>query len=350
MRLLTLILLLAGALIPTGCNPCSYGTAFDGSHHYYDCEKKPLPQWDFVWDQLFAYFGAATPQTITLEHWDGSTSRFHPTTMSIELGPSADRVDIVAHESTHLCNYNLSQGASTTSAFRFVDEGFAETMGYVIAGQGDWYRTYALAVAQQEMQQGRVSLAQVQDWSTYFGASGSAASSRNWRAYQVGSSFDFMLEDKGGAAGLRAFFADLGDGRDLGATFQRLYSATTTEIEAEWLAYLGKVEVDSSAPTVTALSPPDGATEVPLDTAEIAVTFSVAMGRASCLKLTCGDGGVCSAQTEWRARNVLAFTFDGGLKRGTTYTIFLGRDGCPMTSYLGISLPVTEWRFTTANE
>lgn len=141
MRLLTIILLLVGALMPVGYNPCSYGTASDGSHHYFDCEKKALPQWDFVWDQLFAYFGSATPQSITIEYWDGSTSRF-----------------------------------------RFVDEGFAETMGYVIAGQADWYRTYALAVAQQEMQQGRVSLAQVRDWSTYFGPSGSAASSRNWMA------------------------------------------------------------------------------------------------------------------------------------------------------------------------
>jgi hypothetical protein len=197
------------------------------------------------------------------------------------------------------------------------------------------------------MQQGRVSLAQVQDWSTYFGPSGSEASSRNWRAYQVGSSFDFMIEDKRGAAGVRAFFADLGNSRDLGATLQSLFSATTSEIEAEWLAYLGKVEVDGSAPTVIAMSPANGATDVPLDTAELAVTFNVAMARASCLRLPCRDNGLCKYR--WQAPNVLTIQVDGSLAPATTYTIALGRDGCPMTSYLGLPLPATEWRFTTVN-
>jgi hypothetical protein len=350
MRFLAAILTLAGALAPLGCSPCSYGTSSGGSHHYFDCDRQALPQWDFIWDQLFAYFGSATPPSITVEHWDGSTSRFHPGTMSIELGPGADRVDIVAHESTHLCNYNLTQGASVTNSLRFVDEGFAETMGYLIAGQADWYRTYALAVAEQEMQQGRVSLAQVQDWSAYFGASGSPASTRNWRAYQVGSSFDFMIEDTKGAAGLRAFFEDLGNSQDLGATVQNLFSVTASEIEAEWVAYLEKVDVDTSAPIVTAMFPANGSIDVPLDTTEITVTFNVAMGRAYCLTLPCGDSGLCASHAHWKAPNVLAVTVDGGLKRGTVYAIALGHDGCPLTSYLGLPLPVSEWRFTTANE
>jgi hypothetical protein len=68
MRLVTIILLLAGAIVPLGCSPCSYGTKPDGAHHYFDCQRQPVPRWDFVWDQLFAYFGSAAPETITLEH------------------------------------------------------------------------------------------------------------------------------------------------------------------------------------------------------------------------------------------------------------------------------------------
>jgi hypothetical protein len=349
MRLLTTTLLLAAGLAPAGCNPCQYQTAPDGIHHYFDCERKPLPQWDFVWDQLFAYFGSATPQTITLEHSDGDTSRFHPQTMSIELGPGRDRTDTVAHESAHLCNYNLTQGASTTKPFRFVDEGFAEIMESEISGQADWYRTFALAVAEQERQQGRVSFEQVQDWSTYFGDSSSTSSSRNWNAYQVGSSFEFMLEDTRGADALRGFFVDIGSTRDLGTTIARQFSSTTNGIEQEWFAYLGKVQLDASAPTITAMSPPDGATDVPLATPEITVTFSVAMGQPLCIRTPCGDTGLCFSRAYWKARNVLAIRVDGSLKSGTAYAIGLGNEDCALQSYVGAALPVTEWRFTTAN-
>jgi len=351
MRLLVLHPLLAATLLAHGCSdPCAYRTAPDGSHHYFDCAGSPLPQWEFIWDRLFAYFGAAAPPAITVEHRDGSVSRFSPAKMSIELAPGADRVDVVAHESTHLCNYNLTQGASVVSSFRFVDEGFAEFMGFAIAGAGDWYRTYALAVAAQEMEQGRVSLAQVQDWPAYFGSSSTPASRRNWKAYQVGSSFDFMLEDTRGAQALRAFFVDLGRTYDLGATAQALFASTASELEQEWLAYLGEVELDRTPPAVTALSPPSGAIGVPLGTTEITATFNVPMGRASCLVAPCGDSGLCAAHAYWKTPSVLAIRVDGSLEPDTTYALALGCAGCPLTSYVDLPLPPTEWRFTTAAE
>jgi len=81
----------------------------------------PLPQWEFIWGQLHDYFGASTPDRITVEYWSGSTNQFSPSNEKIRLmNPAGDTAKTVAHESTHLCMFNLTQGASDTNAFSFL--------------------------------------------------------------------------------------------------------------------------------------------------------------------------------------------------------------------------------------
>ena len=332
------------------------GLAGDGGlHHYFDINGTPLPQWDFVWDQLQAYFGSNTPDRITVEYKDGGTSQFFPADESIRITSGGDNnVSTVAHESTHLCNYNITQGASNTNSFRFFDEGFARIMGFGIASEADWYRSYALAIAALENQAGKVSFAQVQDWNTYFknGAPASSSSTWNWNAYLVGSSFDYMIEDTYGADAFHSFLVDIGNTRDLGATFQNLFTTTTGAFEQDWLNYLSQVQIDESTPAVVELSPPDQAKDVPLDTPEISITFSVAMGASSCIATPCADTGVCYTNAYWKAHNVRAIKVDGGLKPGYTYHLTLGDtpSNCHFVSYVGVPLPITNWQFTAASE
>jgi len=320
-----------------------------GAHHYFDSDGSPLPQWDFIWDQLYAYFGASTPDKITVEHWDGGDSKFSPPDETIVLAPGNDRVDTIAHESTHLCNYALTQGASTMNDFRFFDEGFAEIMGYNIASEGDWYKTLALAVAEQANEAGNVSFDKVQDWATYYGPP-SSGGTPNWWAYQVGSSFDYMIQDTRGQAAFHAFLVDIGTTKDLGATFQNVFSSTTSAMEQEWLNYLSQVQIDGSAPAVVEMSPADQATGVSLNTPEISVTFSVAMGDNICVTTPCGSTGVCYTNAYWKAHNVLAIKVDGSLKPGYAYHLVLGGKTCHLSSYVGVPLPQSTWQFTAASQ
>ena len=344
------------AMMLVGCGESSAPAGTDpnatdaGGAHYVDTNGAPLPQWEFIWGQLHDYFGASTPDRITVEYWSGSTNQFSPSNEKIRLNPAGDTAKTVAHESTHLCMFNLTQGASDTNAFRFFDEGFAEITGDSIAGEGDWYKAYALAVAASESQVGKVSFAQVQDWASYYGSSGSDVNTRNWKAYQVGSSFDYMMQDVHGAAALRAFFVDIGTTLDLGVTFQNVLAKTPDEVEQEWHAYLNDVPTDTSAPSVTTMSPPDMATEVPLDTAEISVSFSLVMGPNVCLTTPCGDTGVCYTSAYWRQGNELVIPVQGQLKPSYAYDLVVGGDTGCLTSYAGTALPITHWRFTAASQ
>ena len=321
-------------------------------HHYFDGNGTSLPQWDFIWDQLFFYYGSNTPDRITVNYWNGSTSQFSPGTDSIRLNSGNVTAKVVAHESAHLCNYNLTNGVSDTNSFRFVDEGFAEILGDDIAGEGDWYKAYTLAVAEEENQKGNVSVALVQDWSTYYGASGSDTSTRNWRAYQVGSSFEYMIEDTRGSDAFHSFLVDIGVTRDLAATVQNVFSSTESAIEQEWKDYLDQVQIDTSVPTVVAMSPVNMATDVSLDTSEIFVAFSIAMGSTICVTTPCGDTGICYTNAYWKAHNVLAIKADAPLKPAYTYKLVLGGEtsGCQLESYAGTPLPFSNWQFTTTGQ
>ncbi len=318
-------------------------------HHYFNNSGDPLPRWDFIWDRLSAYFGSSTPDRITVEHWDGAASRFFPRTDTIYLNASGDKVDVVAHESTHLCNHNLTSGASSTNRFRFLDEGFAEIMGCAVAGN-DGYKDYALAVAKEEHQKGNVSFALVQNWATYFGTSESAPSTLNWRAYQVGSSFEYMVEDTRGADVLHSLFVDIGVTRDLATTIKNVLFSTESAVEQEWKDYLDRVEVDASPPAVIAMSPADTATEVPLDTSEISVTFNRTMQRTICVGTPCGDTGICYRNAYWKTRNVLAVKVEGSLKPAYQYRLSLGVRECYLKSYAGTALPHSTWQFSTAGQ
>jgi hypothetical protein len=357
MRLSTLILsTLAVSIFAAGCSrDCAKPGSTDSGHHYFDCQGDPLPQWDFIWSKLFAFFGTSTQETIVVDHSSGTTSRFHPQDQSIVLGSGMDRIDVVAHESTHLCNYNLTNGVSVANGFRFLDEGFAEIMEYNVQEEGDWYKTYALMVAQQENQAGNVSFAKVQDWSSYFknGAPNSDSHTWNWRAYQVGSSFEFLIMDtKGGEDALRSFLIDIGNTKDIDTTFRNVFASTSSGLEKEWQAYLNQVQIDPSTPAVVQMSPPDQATGVPLDTTEISVTFSVAMDKSICVNTPCGDTGVCYTDAYWKAHDVLAIKVVGGLKPGYGYRLELGSgaSGCQMKSNAGAALPLTSWQFTAASQ
>ncbi|MBN2496291.1 MAG: hypothetical protein JXR96_16985 [Deltaproteobacteria bacterium] len=319
--------------------------------HFVDSAGAPLPQWSFIWERLHAYYGASTPETITVVlKGSGASHGFHPPSRSIFLAPGAD-AEVVAHESTHLCNFELTRGASNTLPFRFIDEGLANIMASRIAGDGGGYKACALAAARQESLKGELSLARVQDWRVYFGDPKRRPSALNRRAYEVGASFVFMLEDTRGSDALRAFLMDIGRTRDIEKTSQSVFSSTAKRLEEDWLRYLERVEVDASTPAVIEMSPPDRAAEVPLGLGEIWVTFSTPMYPRICVTTPCGDTGVCYTNAAWKPGNRLVIQVDGSLKPGHSYDLLLGseRGGCHLTSCAGAALPFVRWRFTTAD-
>jgi hypothetical protein len=107
-------------------------------------------------------------------------------------------------------------------------------MGARIAGDLEAYKRKALATATARIDNDHVSLAQLQEWSVFFGGPRTG----RWWAYDVGASFWFMILDRYGEASLRKLFAAIGTSRDLGAALKQATGLGYTAAEQLWLSYL----------------------------------------------------------------------------------------------------------------
>lgn len=215
--------------------------------HFVGTDGKPWPQFEPTWDALRKVYGDAMPPRVTIAVFEeGGGGYFDTEHNTINLTRSYLEkmgAELVAHETSHLCLAVLTQGASATEHFRFIDEGLAEILGRRSSGRGEQYRTEVLAAAAKEARKGNVTFAKVQRWSEYFGdwqvsAGPGPSRPRNWGAYLVGASFDFFLMERYGESKFMALLADIGRSRDLDASLKQVIGRSAAEVEAAWHAWL----------------------------------------------------------------------------------------------------------------
>ncbi|OFZ55999.1 MAG: hypothetical protein A2428_08595 [Bdellovibrionales bacterium RIFOXYC1_FULL_54_43] len=323
-------------------------TPSNSAVHYFDDTGTPLPQYEPIYQKLEAIYPGSVPEKIVIVFTDDTASRFDTKHNRILLSRkhfAQIPTYLIAHESSHLCLFRLTRGASIQERFRFFDEGYASIVGHRIAGNIDSYKhNESLPTAAVQHMSGNVNFVKVQDWKSYFGGSYNA----NFYAYPVGASFDFFLIDTYGQQALDQFFLSIGSTQDLESTFQALFHKSASEIERAWLSYLATVAIPD-APSVVSMSPANNAVNVSPDLSEIAVNFSTEMQeKVVFISNRCDE--ICYTGAYWKNNHTLAVRVRGALKPNTQYSLSLGSDKHGhFVSRAGLTLPVTEWRFTTGD-
>jgi hypothetical protein len=325
------------------------------AHHYFDERNQPLPEWDAVWSKLEAVFGSSTPERITMHRFAGSGGRFDGTSHTIRIAEQLDGahlVEAIAHESAHLSMYQLTRGASATEPFRFFDEGYSDLVGKMIAGEdmAD-HKQSSLAIANREVTVKGLGFEKLQHWWDY---AGKGPNQKKYYAYPAGSSFVYFAIDSFGENKLFDFFRDIGETRDLDASLRNIVGLTAVEAEQRWKQYVARDSALEPSLAITEMFPSNESSEIPVDIAELFVTFSVPMMRkkAMCVMAPGGNTGVSHKNAHWRDDRTLVITTDSKLLAGVTYRLELGSDkhDCHLMSATGAVLPATRWSFTTSKQ
>jgi hypothetical protein len=341
-RLVFLVLLLISILLRS----LSIGSS--QSYHFYNADDQPLPQYEWIYDELVKFFQDYVPEKIKIIPITGKVSRFDHQKERILIGDYALKNDpngVVAHESCHLCMANYTKGASVREEFRFIDEGFAEIFQNIINDRREEYKSEALAVAAVQNLKSNISLAKAQKWSEYFG---NPEMQTNFYAYPVGASFVFFLLDTYGMDEFFVFVKDLGQTVNLDETFQNVFQKKIPALEKEWLGYLSKVKVSNVQPRIVKMFPENSASNVSIKIEEIYLEFDLPMQKTIALITNC-ESGICYRNAYWKSDRILAVKVD--LLPDYHYRIMIGNpSGNRLMSKVGVELPVTVWSFKTGSE
>ena len=211
--------------------------------HFIGDDGTQLIEFESVWKSLQNYYESAMPARVTISFFDNKgVSKFNPQRNQILLdrtGFQARGNNVIAHETSHLCLYQLTKGASNEEEFRFMDEGFAKIIENRFAGSIEQYKRQSLITAAIQLKNNNVSLQAVQKWSLYFGG----PEAGRWWAYEVGASFDFFIIDQYGELKLKDLFKDIGKFHNLGISIRRVFNKSAADLESEWKAYLAKLNM-----------------------------------------------------------------------------------------------------------
>jgi hypothetical protein len=251
--------LLAGILTVLGI-AFSYTAHATSAQGYVDKDLNPLPEYASILNEISAQFGKATPEVVKLEiiETNGNSSfdpYLSPQTVFISRrwfsGGDLKRLTAaIAHETTHLAIFNLTQngekhGASIFNEFRFIDEGMAELVGRRVGGFGPpkWDKVKAAN------QSGKIDFTQASNWRNeppYQGAPGrfntALPSYFSYEfSYAVGASFISFLESIRGLDGVKEFLRSLGIHRELETSLKEVYGLSLSDTEIAWKAFIDKL-------------------------------------------------------------------------------------------------------------
>ncbi len=230
--------------------------------HFYNEKHEPIEKVEFIYNDLIKYFKDKVPDMITVKYIKTPISIFgydysfatRGDTVLINEEHKSDLIRLVAHESCHICFYYTLKEICAKEKYRFFNEGFCRIFDSIVVDeyenilfdQADAYKKAALAIAANENKKNNVSFKKVQKWFKYFGKINieNASGKTNYYAYPVGSSFVYYIFDTYGIDSFFSFVNDLANSDDMNISFKKNFKKSKSEIEKEWLEYLGKVKID----------------------------------------------------------------------------------------------------------
>lgn len=129
---------------------------------------------DSIWKELNEYLEGALPAKLKLEITDkGFASKpiLEEKNYGVELNAihlrkdsPQDAIVRIAHESTHIALFNLSNGKNRDWENRFLDEGIATYVCAIIAKKTDYYDHWSQIYAKEDVKKGMARLEFLRDW------------------------------------------------------------------------------------------------------------------------------------------------------------------------------------------
>jgi len=334
----------------------AYGETPDTTPHFFDPEGNALERFEPVWTALYKQYGQFTPDRILIRVTNANFSKFDVRSNTIMIKAAHYKqkwraMEIVAHETVHLANHNLTNGHSLRNRFRFIDEGYASVFGKRLFGEDARYKQDVLVIAADQQRKDNVRLELVQDWKKYWG---------DWRedrrtltnyAYPVGASFIYYLEDVYGEKEPLRFMSALGRTGNFNDASYLAFDVTGRQIEAGWITYMKNVRIAPAGPIrIVRMEPPNGATGVSRNRDELLVEFDTEMMREICVGTDSCDE-ICYSNAYWKSSKVLAIKLPKRLQSNETYSLSLGiLERCRLRSRGLVDLPVTQWNFKTSQQ
>ncbi|MBC86727.1 MAG: hypothetical protein CL677_06060 [Bdellovibrionaceae bacterium] len=169
-------------------------------------------------------------------------SRFKGATATVTMAKPPEHENfkmILAHETSHICLFNKTNGASNTEPFRFFDEGLADIIGGRFVGGESNYKKKAFSKAKAWNKEGKVSFSKVQKWNDYFGNPPDV----DFGAYMVGATFVYFILDSFGKDTLELFLIDIGKTKSLKITIKNIFDMNQDHFEKLWLKYIEEAEI-----------------------------------------------------------------------------------------------------------
>ncbi len=224
---------------------------------FVDENFKKIEKFESIYNSLFLKFGEYVPRMIKVIKYKSDSSFFQPygnipsVYISEKLFTNIESKLIkytVFHETMHIVNFMISKrsdnkhGVSVYNQFRFLDEGFAEVLSNEFVENSN----FGIEELKQASLQGKVDLAQVQNWwnkPPYEGAPGSFNIDMpsyyfNYFSYPAGVSFVLYLRTLGNDARIVDFFKSIGSSEDLTSSLKEVYDLTYDEAEKNWLDFI----------------------------------------------------------------------------------------------------------------
>jgi hypothetical protein len=202
-----------------------------------------LPELNLIYTQISNKFRGGCPSSITIKESNVSgISQFDTKSSAILMSKNNLAPKSIAHETVHLCLHKLSNGASNTSQYRFIDEGYATFYGDSIAIGEKTLRKNTMSKVKSFYNQNLISFKQVMDWPKYFGRMGKGGL-LGWDAYYVGVSFCLYIKDTYGEEKFFNLLEELGTSLTFNRALTSAIGKTEEQIEEEWINYIKTYDI-----------------------------------------------------------------------------------------------------------
>lgn len=225
------------AIDTTGSN-----LAFSDEHFIDNKTGKPIKELDFIWQELHQFYENDLPTLIKVKYHDDRFSGFEPPDKlwisNNHKKPRSRYHGVVKHESSHIGTYKMTEGASYTNRFRFLDEGLADVLMH--EKKENNHREKCASTSKNFLTKGRISLELVMDWKIYFGDP-YGTGTVDFNAYSVGSNFIYFITDTFGKKKVKRFFKRLNKKVNLNELFLKEFRLDILQIEEEWKKYILRI-------------------------------------------------------------------------------------------------------------
>jgi hypothetical protein len=200
-----------------------------------------LAKYDYVEGLLEGFYGGHMPQKVDVKITGRNTSGFNTSKMQITVSTKyigSRMADTLAHETSHLALYNLTNGQSIQTKFRFIDEGMATVMATRTAEDPNIKKQKVMTSAEKNRRKGRLHFASAARWKQFFGNPNTNFNNLDWSAYDVGASFVYYIIDNYSEEELYTFCLSLGETKDFKASIQLVFGVSSAEMQKSWNKYV----------------------------------------------------------------------------------------------------------------